>query len=63
MSTTIGVTPHDSAMVRTVAGSGDSPISAGVGRKRAIARVVRPERVQHKMASAPASTARDRRHG
>ena len=50
-------TPHDSAMARPVAGSGDKLMSVGDGRKRAIARAVRPVVVQHRMACAPESAA------
>ena len=44
-----------SAIERTIDGSGDNPIIRASGRNRAIARAVRPERVQHRIADAPAS--------
>ena len=57
VSTCSDSTPHDNASARTVARSGDRPISRAVGRNLAIARAVLPDRVQHRIASAPASVA------
>ena len=60
VSTTRGSTPHESVIERTVATSGDNPMSFAPGRNRAMALAVRPLRVQHRMAVAPTPTAEAR---
>ena len=42
-------------LVEFKAGTRDNPIMRASGRNRAIARAVRPDRVQHKIAAAPVS--------